>query len=95
MKRVKRVDGYLGFIKAQREVLMETKTKGIVSYLILAFGMAWGAWEIPIQLGLTPGSPLFQLLILPGAFAPAVSAVIVRKWITGEGFADAGLKSLI
>lgn len=71
---------------------MDTKTKGIVSYLILAFGMAWAFWEIPIQLGLTPRSPLFQILILPGAFAPAVSAVIVRKWITGEGFADAGLK---
>jgi len=28
---------------------------------------------------------------LPGAFAPAIAAIIVRKWITREGFADAGL----
>jgi membrane protease YdiL (CAAX protease family) len=29
--------------------------------------------------------------MLPGAFAPAVAALVVRKWITREGFADAGL----
>ena len=68
------------------------KTKGVLSYLLLAFGVAWLLWEIPIRLGVSPRSPLFQLAALPGAFAPAISAIVVRRWITGEGFADAGLR---
>jgi hypothetical protein len=70
---------------------MDNKTKGVVSYLLITFGMAWILWEIPLRLGVSTRSPLFQLAVLPGAFAPAVAAVIVRKWITHEGFADAGL----
>ena len=35
---------------------------------------------------------MFQLLILPGAFAPALAAYLVRAFVTREGFADAGLK---
>ena len=71
---------------------MNNKTRGIAVYLLIAFGMAWIAWEIPLQFGLSPRSPLFQLAALPGAFAPAVAALIVRKWVTREGFADAGLR---
>ena len=71
---------------------MNNTTKGIVSYLFLAFGMAWILWEIPIRFGVSPRSPLFQLAALPGGFAPAVAAIIIRKWITREGFADAGLR---
>lgn len=70
---------------------MDSKTKGVINYLLIAFGMAWILWEIPLRLGVSTQSPLFQLAMLPGAFAPAVAAVIVRKWITHEGFADAGL----
>lgn len=69
-----------------------TATKGIVWFLILAFGGAWGMWEAAIRLGVPVGSALFQLAVLPGAFAPAIAAFIVRKWITREGFQDAGLK---
>ena len=71
---------------------MNNTTKGIVSYLFLAFGMAWILWEIPIRFGVSPRSPLFQLVALPGGFAPAIAAIIVRKWITREGFANAGLR---
>jgi membrane protease YdiL (CAAX protease family) len=71
---------------------MTRKTKGIVVYLAVAFGMAWVLWEIPLRFGLSPRSPLFQLAALPGAFAPAVAAIVVRKWVTREGFADAGLR---
>jgi membrane protease YdiL (CAAX protease family) len=67
-------------------------TKGVVSYILLAFGTAWILWEIPLQLGASPGNPLFQLMVLPGGFAPAIAAFIVRRWITKEGFADAGLR---
>lgn len=71
---------------------MNNKTKGIVSYIVLAFGLAWIMWEIAIQLGIGPGHTLFQLAVLPGAFAPAIAAIIVRQWITREGFGDAGLR---
>ncbi len=71
---------------------MSNRIKGVVSYLILAFGLAWILWEIAIQLGIEPGHTLFQLAVLPGAFAPAIAAIIVRQWITREGFGDAGLR---
>ena len=64
---------------------------GIAVYLILAFGLAWAAWGIPLALGATPQSTLFQAFVLIGAFAPALAALAVRKWVTREGFADAGL----
>lgn len=72
-------------------ITMNTKTKGIVAYLLIAFGMAWILWEIPIRKGFLT-SPFFQFVILPGAFAPAVACIVVRKWITREGFSDAGLR---
>ena len=65
--------------------------RGIAAYLVIAFGGAWLCWEIPLGLGISVRSPLFQLAMLPGGFAPAIAAVMVRKWITREGFADAGL----
>jgi membrane protease YdiL (CAAX protease family) len=71
---------------------MPDRRKGVLWYIVLSFGIAWLLWEIPIRLGLSPLSPLFQLAALPGAFAPAISAIIVRRWITREGFADAGLR---
>jgi len=71
---------------------MNEKTKGVLAYLLIAFGIAWILWEVPLCLGLSIRSPLFQLAVLPGGFAPAVACAIVRKWITHEGFADAGLR---
>ena len=32
------------------------------------------------------------IYVLPGAFAPAFATIVVRKWITREGFGDAGLR---
>ena len=71
---------------------MDNRRKGVLVYLLLAFGLAWVAWEIPHRLGISPWDPRFQLFALPGAFAPAVAAIIVRRWVTGEGFAAAGLR---
>jgi membrane protease YdiL (CAAX protease family) len=71
---------------------MSNKTRGILVYLSIAFGLAWVLWEVPLRLGLSPRNPLFQLAVLPGAFAPAVATVVVRKWVTREGFDDAGLR---
>ena len=71
---------------------MNQKKKGIITYILITFIMAWVLWEIPIRSGFSTTSPFFQLIVLPGAFSPAIAAIIVRKWITREGFADAGLK---
>jgi membrane protease YdiL (CAAX protease family) len=64
---------------------------GVAAYLVIAFGGAWLCWAIALGLGISVRSPWFQLAMLPGGFAPAIAAVIVRKWITREGFGDAGL----
>lgn len=76
---------------AERDGLDSDK-KGIIAYLAISFGMAWVIWEIVLRAGLSADNPLFQLAILPGAFSPAVAAILVRKWVTREGFADAGLR---
>jgi membrane protease YdiL (CAAX protease family) len=70
---------------------MSIKTKGICVFLLIAFGWIWIVWLFLSRMGLT-GSPLFQLAIIPGTFAPALATFVVRKWITREGFSDAGLK---
>lgn len=71
---------------------MTIRSKGILVYLILAFGIAWAVWIIAALAGISSTSPLFQLAALPGGFAPAIAAIIVRRWVTREGFADAGLR---
>ncbi len=70
---------------------MIKRNKGIIAYLLITFGMAWLLWEIPIRLGISLTNPIFQYIALPGAFSPAIAAIIVRKWVTKEGFKDAGL----
>jgi uncharacterized protein len=65
------------------------KTKGVLAYLLLAFGLAWSTiFAARFLLGLSLENSLVQI---PIAFSPAIAAVIVRRWITKEGFADAGL----
>jgi hypothetical protein len=63
-----------------------------VVYLVIAFGGAWILWAVALPSGVPATSPQFQVLALPGGFAPAVAAIAVRKWVTREGFADAGLR---
>jgi hypothetical protein len=63
--------------------------RGVRWYLALAFGLAWVAWLTVRASGITPARlAQFQLAVLPGTFAPAAAAWIVRKWITHEGFID-------
>ena len=75
-----------------RSASLVGNVKGVIVFVLLAFGLAWLLWEAVLRLGLSADNPLFQLAILPGAMAPAVAAVVVRKWVTGEGFADAGFR---
>ncbi|MET0900193.1 MAG: CPBP family intramembrane glutamic endopeptidase [Mycobacterium sp.] len=65
-------------------------SRGIVWYLALSFGPAWLAWAVVGAIGLSLDDPVIQLVT--AAFIPAVAAAVVRRWITGEGFADAGLR---
>jgi uncharacterized protein len=73
---------------------MSTKTKGILAYLLITFAGAWTIWIGLWLLGLSPTrtSLQLQLLSLPVEFAPAIAAVTVRLWVTGERWADAGLR---
>ena len=69
-----------------------TDRKGVIAYLIIVFGIAWVSWEIPIRwLDVDVSSPQFQLFALPGAFAPAIAALIVRAG-TKDGFKDTKFK---
>lgn len=74
------------------DYVLSTDTKGIFAFLIIAFALAWILWEVALEIGPSIRDPLFQLAVLPGALSPAIAAFIVRKWITREGFADAGLR---
>jgi len=71
---------------------MNSHRKGIVAYLLIAFGLAWANWEILFRYGIGFDNPLFKILGMPSAFAPAIGTFVVRQWITREGFGDAGLK---
>src|SRR5262245_899434 len=71
---------------------MNTRTKGIFAYLLIALGGAWGVWGGARLLGALDTSPRGQVLVAAGAFAPALAAVIVRALVTREGFANAGLR---
>jgi membrane protease YdiL (CAAX protease family) len=71
---------------------MNIRTKGILAYLLIAFGLAWIPWEIVIRMGVSVRTAQFQIASLPIAFAPAFAAFVVRKWVTREGFTDAGLR---
>jgi len=64
--------------------------RGLVWYTVLAFGLSWAAWGAAYALGAGLADPLFSKANWLAAFAPAVAAIVVRRWITGEGFADVG-----
>jgi membrane protease YdiL (CAAX protease family) len=70
---------------------VRSKTAGILAFLCFAFAPAWVLWGGVLASGVPVDSVLFSILVVPGAFAPAIAAIIVRRWITREGFVDAGL----
>jgi membrane protease YdiL (CAAX protease family) len=78
---------------------MTQRSKGILWFVVLAFAISWSAiFGIYLLGGTAPAAgetlpnPLVGLLSMIGTFGPALAAVIVRKWITREGFQDAGLR---
>jgi uncharacterized protein len=70
-----------------REVTV-SRRNSVVIFLLLVFGSAWLYFLSAYLLGFSLVNPLVQL---PGAFCPAIAAIIIRRWGTREGFSDAGL----
>ncbi len=66
--------------------------KGIIAFLLISFGFAWAVWLPLWLLGVPATSEVAQQLQIVGAFAPALAAIVVRRWVTREGFGDAGLR---
>lgn len=65
------------------------RRRGVRWFLVLAFGCSWLPWLVVHLAGGSLDNPVIQLLT--AAFMPAIAACVVRKWITGQGFADSGL----
>jgi uncharacterized protein len=59
---------------------MNMRIKGILVYLAIAFGGAWGIWAIQRIAGVSGTDPTFQWLSLPAVFAPALGGFVVRRW---------------
>jgi uncharacterized protein len=69
--------------------------KGVGWFLGLTFGLTYAVELIMMIKGYSFAGipPLYGQLVVAGAmFFPGISAVIVRKYITHEGFGDAGFK---
>ena len=70
----------------------QTQRRGVIAFLALAFGIAWLLWCVPFVLGAKVASAPFRGAIFLGTFAPAIACFVVRRWVTREGFTDAGLR---
>ena len=68
--------------------------RGVRAYLAIAFGLAWTVEGVALARGvrfasLTLGTTLLLSSVM---FTPAIAAFIVRRFVTREGFATAGLR---
>jgi membrane protease YdiL (CAAX protease family) len=62
-------------------------SRGILAFLLIAFGLAW----LPFLPTLVdPAASGVAPILMP--VAPAIACFVVRKWVTREGFGDAGLR---
>ncbi|MEV1011372.1 CPBP family intramembrane glutamic endopeptidase [Streptomyces sp. NPDC049881] len=64
------------------------RRRGLVVFFAISFGAGWLLVLGAHAMGMSLVNPLVQL---PFAFMPAVGAIVARRWVTREGFADAGL----
>jgi len=79
---------------------MNNKSKGLIWYLVIAFAITWSSVLGIYLLGGAPTSianvpsagPLVGLLMMLATFGPAIAAFVALKWVTREGFKDAGLR---
>lgn len=78
---------------------MKSNPKGLIWFLAIAFAITWVS-IFAIYLIDAPSSgtsagllnPMDGLLRILGTFGPAIAAFVTLKWITREGFKDAGLR---
>ncbi|MEW6726610.1 MAG: CPBP family intramembrane glutamic endopeptidase [Bacillota bacterium] len=66
--------------------------RGIIWFLVLTFGLTWAVEFGVFYSGLNPGQAGGIAVLTLVMFFPALSAFIVRKFVTREGFGDAGLR---
>ncbi len=79
---------------------MNSKSKGLTWYLVIAFAITWSSVLGIYLLGgaltsvanVPSANPLVGLLMILATFGPAIAAFVALKWITREGFKDAGLR---
>jgi membrane protease YdiL (CAAX protease family) len=83
-----------------KEFTKMNKRNGLTWYLVIAFAITWSSVLGIYLLGGAPTSissvpsagPLVGLLMILATFGPAIAAFVTLKWITREGFKDAGLR---
>jgi uncharacterized protein len=73
---------------AQTHEVHPVRWRGVLVFLLLAFGLAW----IPFLLLHSTTNPAVQVLIVLLQFSPALAAALVRGPLLQEGFADSGLR---
>src|SRR5260370_1320416 len=96
---------FLGLGIAVPEVTVRKKSSRILGpthvdwravrvFLALAFGLAWAIEGAALALGVrfTSLTPRSTALLASVMFVPALAALVVRRFITHEGFATAGLR---
>jgi uncharacterized protein len=69
-------------------------SRGVVAYVAIAFGLAWLIEGVALVSGvrfasLTRGSTFLLAAVM---VTPAIAAFVVRRFVTREGFATAGLR---
>ncbi len=67
------------------ETRLRGRRSGVAAYLVLAFGLAWAPFIVVVA-----GGPSIGPVLMP--VAPAVACVVVRRWVTREGFTGLGLR---
>jgi membrane protease YdiL (CAAX protease family) len=87
-----RLDFDCHMTKMEERRNMAPRVKGILAFLLITFGVTWSVWGVAWLLGVLNTSVSGQIIVAVGAFAPALATFIVRRWVTREGFADAGLR---
>jgi len=66
-------------------VVRDGDSRAVSAFLAIAFGLAW----LPF-LAQAAGAGAVGPVLMP--LAPAIACIVVRRWITGEGFGDSGLR---
>jgi uncharacterized protein len=68
--------------------------RGVAWYVLLAYGLAWTAEGVALARGMRFDRLTAGAVALLGAvmFTPAIAAAVVRRVVTREGFASAGLR---